>query len=111
MLTMEQARVMRGDKRLSGDRNQCAGCGLLFNSTRAFDKHRAGSYGTGDGLPAARRCLSREEMEQSGMALNAQGFWVTERQPEAYLNQLEQQKAAVEALEASGNPSQVLAQQ
>ena len=79
MLTMEQARALRAGKRLSGDRNQCACCGLLFNSSAAFDKHRSGTYGTGSGLPAVRRCLSQPEMVDIGMALNQAGFWVTHR--------------------------------
>lgn len=59
--------------RLRGDRNQCPECGEPFNSTAAFDKHRTGTYDT------ARGCLSIDAMKAKGMALNAQGFWVTER--------------------------------
>lgn len=110
MLTMEQARTLRAGKRLNGDRNQCAECGLLFNSTAAFDKHRVGSFGTGAGLPAARRCLSQADMQGIGMALNQAGFWVTERQSEVFLAELRQQPAAVGSLEASGTTSQVVDQ-
>lgn len=55
---------------LRGDRNQCPGCGALFNSTHAFDKHRAGSH-AGNG----RYCLDRVEMVKAGMVLGADGFW------------------------------------
>ena len=58
---------------LRGDRNQCPGCGELFNSTYAFDLHRTGTHS-----PPARRCLSVEEMLAKGMAKRADGFWVSE---------------------------------
>lgn len=58
---------------LGGDRNQCTGCGELFNSTAAFDKHRTGTF-----HPPARRCLTVTEMQAVGMTVNARGFWVTE---------------------------------
>lgn len=54
---------------LRGDRNQCAGCDLLFNSTHAFDKHRHGEHGNG------RRCLTESEMLAKGMVKGADGFW------------------------------------
>src|SRR5260370_3832476 len=57
--------------RLSGDRNECPGCGQLFNSSAAFDKHRTGTF-----TPAARRCVTNPEMIAKGMARNASGFWV-----------------------------------
>jgi hypothetical protein len=60
-------------KKLSGDRNQCPGCGEYFNSTFAFDKHRAGEFGVN------RHCLSRAEMLTKGMSSNPAGFWVSER--------------------------------
>ncbi len=64
--------------------NQCKGCGELFNSVYAFDKHRAGSYGVPDPanpgfyLPSKRRCLTVEEMKKTGMDKNSSGFWVSE---------------------------------
>jgi hypothetical protein len=63
--------------KLTGSRCQCSlppykGCGEYFNSTRAFDKHRTGSYAA-----LQRRCLSAAEMTARGMAQNAKGFWVT----------------------------------
>lgn len=69
-----------GTKRppLRGDRNQCPTCSALFNSTRAFAAHRVRV------TPAAaypRRCLTPEEMEAKGMAVNRGGFWLTEPHP------------------------------
>jgi hypothetical protein len=67
--------------KLSGDRNECPGCGELFNSSAAFDAHRTGKFGK---LPehGGRRCRTVEEMTQRGMEKNAAGFWVTELQPQ-----------------------------
>lgn len=64
-----------------GDRNQCAGCKALFNSTAAFDKHRTGNFGTPDSTSANRSCLSADEMAAKGMAVNAAGYWVTSLNP------------------------------
>ena len=61
---------------LSGDRNQCTGCDLLFNSSFAFDKHRTGKHGI------YRRCLSVAEMEELGMFVGADGFWRGSAMPE-----------------------------
>ena len=61
--------------KLRGDRNQCQGCKVYFNSTTAFDKHRVGEFGGG------RRCLSEDEMLAKGMVLGASGFWVGSRMP------------------------------
>lgn len=60
-------------RKLTGDHNQCPTCGLYFNSTVAFDKHRVGEHGKN------RRCLSVEEMKAKGMVLNADDWWVTEK--------------------------------
>jgi hypothetical protein len=60
---------------VSGDRNQCAGCGALFNSSAAFDKHRTGDFGKD------RRCMSATEMLAKKMATNAAGYWVTALNP------------------------------
>lgn len=59
--------------RLTGDKNQCPACAQLFNSVKAFDRHRAGQFGID------RRCLTIREMEAKGMSINSQGFWITER--------------------------------
>jgi hypothetical protein len=61
--------------KLSGDRNQCPGCGEFFNSTFAFDKHRTGAFGKD------RRCLTAEEMQDKGMGRNAAGFWISSAMP------------------------------
>ena len=61
------------ERRLTGDHNECPGCGQLFNSTAAFDKHRTGSYN-----PPERRCLTGQEMLAKGMAMSGAGWWVTE---------------------------------
>lgn len=59
-------------KNLTGQRNECPGCGLYFNSNKAFDKHRTGKHGVD------RRCRTEQEMLDKGMALNQAGFWVSE---------------------------------
>jgi hypothetical protein len=56
--------------KLSGDRNQCRGCGKYFNSTGAFDRHRVGKHDAG-----GRKCLSEAEMLGRGMVLRDDGFW------------------------------------
>jgi hypothetical protein len=61
---------------LLGDRNQCAGCGTLFNSSHAFDKHRVGAHGID------RRCRTDAEMLEAGMLKRADGFWVGSAMPE-----------------------------
>ena len=67
--------------RLAGDHNECAGCGELFNSTAAFDRHRTGSYGF-HGKNVTRRCLTVHEMLAKGMDKNATGWWVTALNPD-----------------------------
>ena len=61
--------------KVNGDRNQCAGCGELFNSTAAFDKHRTGEFGKN------RRCMTVHEMLSKKMAKNAANYWVTALNP------------------------------
>jgi hypothetical protein len=56
--------------KLRGDHCRCSGCGAFFNSTRAFDKHRAGEL-------ADRRCLSADDMLAKGMSLSPSGWWVS----------------------------------
>lgn len=62
----------------------CTACNKRFRSTYAFDKHRTGQYQDPQhpGRPHPtnpRRCMSTEEMESIGMAINAHGVWVSER--------------------------------
>jgi len=62
--------------KLSGDRNECPTCGLYFNSSVAFDRHRTGDFGKD------RRCMTLDEMKARGMAVNASGYWVTALNPQ-----------------------------
>jgi hypothetical protein len=57
--------------KLTGQRSLCRTCGVYFNSTAAFDKHRIGTHGVD------RRCMTVDEMLAKGMAQAASGFWVT----------------------------------
>ena len=60
--------------RLTGSRCLCRGCGQLFNSEFAFEKHRVGS-------PLGRRCLGPVELSELDMTQNAAGFWVSRVMP------------------------------
>lgn len=60
--------------RLTGNRCLCRGCGELFNSGFAFDRHRVGG-------PLGRRCLASVELIDLGMTRNAGGFWVSRVMP------------------------------
>jgi hypothetical protein len=66
--------------KLGESRNQCQGCKVYFNSNSAFTKHRTGTHGKN------RRCRTEQEMLSLGMAVNADGFWVTELMPVDALN-------------------------
>jgi hypothetical protein len=59
--------------KLRGQKNQCQGCKQYFNSNTAFEMHRTGRHGID------RRCMTTDEMTAKGMSLNAQSFWITER--------------------------------
>lgn len=67
--------------RQSNDNNVCPACGERFRSSRAFDAHRTGPYGSvgpnGRYLPSQRRCKTPEEMAGEGMQRNGRGLWVT----------------------------------
>lgn len=67
---------------LTNDHNQCPTCSEYFNSTRAFDTHRTGTYD-----PPQRRCFSVLEMEAKGMSKNSYGFWIRRSNPK-YLSEL-----------------------
>lgn len=66
-------------------KSTCMGCGLVFASTAAFDKHRAGSYGkpierNGQIIgytPEMRICIVEEAMQRKGMVKNGKGYWTT----------------------------------
>lgn len=61
---------MKPQLTIGADVCMCGKCGLHFNSTKAFDKHRTG--------PATdRRCRTVAEMTERGMSVNAKGRWIT----------------------------------
>ena len=70
-------------KLLKGNRNQCQGCKELFNSNRAFDKHRTGKHGVD------RRCRTTEEMTRIGMSVNSEGYWIGKKMSESYIKDKE----------------------
>lgn len=53
--------------KLTGDRCRCAVCGLHFNTTEDFDRHRIGRYPN-------RRCRTADELAARRWAL-VDGFW------------------------------------
>jgi hypothetical protein len=57
-------------RKLTGDHCFCSVCGEYFNSTRAFDKHRVGSWLT-------RRCRTPGEMLEVGMVTSSTDWWIT----------------------------------
>lgn len=63
--------------RLTGSRCECRACHQRFNSTSAFDLHRAGTHGID------RHCREPSEMLAIGMSVNDQGFWIERRRGEA----------------------------
>lgn len=60
--------------KLTGQRNQCPGCGLYFASNHAFDKHRVGKYGANVPIAARRRCKTAAELVAEGWNAS-RGFW------------------------------------
>jgi len=67
--------------KLTGDRCQCTVCGVYFNSTKAFDKHRVGAF-------PHRVCRGAAEMVEAGMVLRDNGFWVASQMSEAKLKSI-----------------------
>lgn len=65
--------------RTLGNRCQCAGCGLLFTSTREFDRHRAGDYALPGQWQGARFCLSVAELLARGWRSDVRGYWMRTR--------------------------------
>ena len=64
------------------DRNECPTCGLKFNSTAAFARHRVGDFNdTEKKKPSpygpVRRCMTVAEMEERGMSISSAGYWIT----------------------------------
>ncbi len=62
--------------RLTGNRCECPTCGELFSRTRAFDRHRIGSYAKPGEYQHTRGCMTPEEMTARGWQRNAAGAWV-----------------------------------
>src|SRR3546814_13315230 len=62
--------------RLTGNRCQCAACGLHFTSAREFDRHRIGRYAALGQWQGARRCLTVAELQARGWRTNEGGFWM-----------------------------------
>lgn len=87
-------------KTLTGQRNQCAGCGEYFNSNYAFDKHRTGKHGTD------RRCRTKEEMLSKGMSVNQWGFWISESYT-AYKGDADEEGKETNDAEPAGDGSKV----
>lgn len=75
-------------RKLTGDRCHCRACGLYFNSTAAFDKHRSGAFATD------RRCLTSQEMAERGMATNSAGYWVTKLNPNPIRHRMDEGEQA-----------------
>lgn len=75
-------RVPPPEKRLTGSRCMCRGCGEYFNSTTVFDRHRVGPFAPIN-RPNTRRCLTAAEMTAKGWLLNGAGFWITAKRPAA----------------------------
>lgn len=62
--------------KLTGRRCECTGCGELFNSESAFDRHRVGDFAGTGGL-SSRRCLTEPELLAAGWSRNEAGAWIT----------------------------------
>ena len=54
------------------DVNQCPTCGEVFNSGKAFDRHRRGDF------QVKRYCLTPEQMVEKKMSKNRYGRWITQ---------------------------------
>lgn len=54
----------------------CDECHETFTGTTSGDMHRTGKHHLSSG-PDRRRCLTRDEMRDKGMARNARGQWTT----------------------------------
>ena len=62
---------------LKGCRCQCAECGELFASPRAFDRHRVGDYAEPGQWQGARRCVPVADLLADGWSRNPRGFLLT----------------------------------
>ena len=59
-------------------KSTCSACGEIFNSVKAFDAHRYGSF-TDKAFP--RSCRSKKGMLERGMTQNEKGWWITSEDP------------------------------
>ncbi len=59
------------------DRNECPSCGVMFETSDAFDAHRLGKFATAS-KPSTRRCLTAAEMHEAGFRANQHGFMLSE---------------------------------
>ena len=62
------------DPALTAGRCQCAACGLLFSSERAFDRHRIGAYADPGQWRGKRHCMTAAELDARGWPINGRGF-------------------------------------
>ena len=65
---------MTSSMKVSHSRCLCRGCGLYFNSTTAFSKHRIADKAIKE--PNNRRCRTVDEMLSIGMVTNDAGYWM-----------------------------------
>jgi len=75
--SLTRGALLNRNARLTGARCKCGACGELFNSVRAFDRHRTGSF-----QPLMRRCRTPKEMQALRMSRKRAGFWITETRQE-----------------------------
>lgn len=66
---------MSKQRKLTGDRCRCAVCGLHFNTTEDFDRHRVGRVGSSE-----RRCRTAGELAAASWRQVGGLFW-TRRAP------------------------------
>ncbi len=57
-------------RKLRGNRNQCPTCEEYFNSIKAFDQHRTGSFS------GTRRCLTVVEMQAKNFGKTKDDYWL-----------------------------------
>ena len=63
-------------RRLRGDRNQCPTCQQYFNSSKAFEQHRAGLFN------GTRSCLTVVEMLGKDFGKTKDDYWLCPVSPE-----------------------------
>lgn len=66
-------------RRLTGNRCQCAACGLYLTSPREFDRHRTGAFARAGEWRGSRRCLQVAELIERGWRQDGRGFWMQGR--------------------------------